>query len=127
MPIWWRGVGLIVPATTPPGVRLGPAGGDEVTFGDRTAELSGMVAFVPYARSADTLLVDAGTALCLVPAFAAGVTVTTGSNVDGSMSSRIAFDRVQVPAADVIARGAEAKRLTARMQEFLALGVAASN
>jgi alkylation response protein AidB-like acyl-CoA dehydrogenase len=115
---------LIVPATEPAGIRLGP-GGDGVRFDDRTAALSGAVAFVPYARSADTLLVDAGPALCLVPADADGVTVTTGTNVDGSMSSRIAFDRVQVPAADVIARGAEAQGLTARMQEFLALGVAA--
>ena len=115
---------LIVPATEPAGMRLGP-GGDGVRFNDRTAALSGAVTFAPYARSADTLLVDAGTALCLVPADAAGVTVTTGGNVDGSMSSRIAFDRVQVPATDVIARGAEAQRLAARMQEFLALGVAA--
>jgi alkylation response protein AidB-like acyl-CoA dehydrogenase len=115
---------LIVPATEPPGMRLGPGGGG-VRFDDRTGELNGAIAFVPYARSATALLVDAGTALCLVPANAAGVAVTTGSNVDGSMSSRIAFGRVQVPAADVIARGADARRLSARMQEFLALGVAA--
>jgi alkylation response protein AidB-like acyl-CoA dehydrogenase len=115
---------LIVPATEPPGTRLGP-GGDGVRFDDRAGELNGAVAFVPYARSADTLLVDAGGALCLVPVDAAGVAITTGTNVDGSMSSRITFDRVQVPAADVIARGAEAQKLTSRMQEFLSLGVSA--
>ena len=51
---------LIVPATEPPGLRLGP-GGDGVRFDDRAGELNGAIAFVPYARSADTLLVDAGT------------------------------------------------------------------
>jgi len=115
---------LIVPASEPPGMRLGP-GGEGVRFDDRTGELNGVVAFVPYAGSADTFLVDAGSALCLVPAGASGVAVATGNNIDGSMTSRVAFDRVQVPAAGVVARGADAQRLAARMQEFLALGVAA--
>jgi alkylation response protein AidB-like acyl-CoA dehydrogenase len=115
---------LIVPATEPPGMRFGP-GGDGVRLDDRTGELNGEVTFVPYARSADTFLVDAGSAMCLIPAAASGVTVTAGANVDGSMMGRIAFGHVQVPAAGVVARGADAQRLVARMQEFLALGVAA--
>ncbi len=117
------GTRLIVPATDSPAWHYGRSS-EGVSFNEESCELNGTVACVAYARSADAFLVDAGMTLCIVPAKAAGVTLTSSNNVDGSASGRIVFAKVHVPSADVVAQGTEAQRLAMRMQEFLALGTA---
>jgi alkylation response protein AidB-like acyl-CoA dehydrogenase len=59
----------------------------------------------------------------IVPRSEASVTVAR--NVDGSTASRLTFADVHVPAEQVIATGAEAKKLALQLQDFLVLGAAA--
>jgi alkylation response protein AidB-like acyl-CoA dehydrogenase len=61
--------------------------------------------------------------LAVVPR--ADIGVSTERDVDGSTSSTLRFAAVHVPAERLIATGAEARRLTLQLQEFLTLGTAA--
>jgi alkylation response protein AidB-like acyl-CoA dehydrogenase len=108
---------LIVPATRPSAWGLG--GGLS-----RDADaLAGAIPFVPFAPSADGFLVATSTLVCLVDRAAAGVTVETKTQVDGTTASMVRF--TDTMPTQVIARGADAERLTARLQDFLALATGA--
>ncbi len=117
---------LIVPATEAASWRhRGPSAA--IRYDHRAGVLDGSIAFVAYGGSADAFLVainsGAQPVLAVVPR--RDVSVANASNVDGSTSSRLAFAQVHVPAEQVIAIGAEARRLAVSMQEFLMLGAAA--
>jgi alkylation response protein AidB-like acyl-CoA dehydrogenase len=120
-----RGARLIVPATEAMSWRSGTAA-PGLRYDHRSGVLDGSIPSVPYGGSADAFLVaiDAGAqpVVALVPR--KDVTIRTTGNVDGSMSSRLTFTRTTVPAAHVIATGAEARRLALQMQELLMLGTA---
>jgi alkylation response protein AidB-like acyl-CoA dehydrogenase len=108
---------LIVPATRPSAWGLG--GGLS-----RDADaLAGAVPFVPFAPSADGFLVATSTLVCLVERAAAGVTVDTKTQVDGTTASMVRF--TDTTPTQVIARGADAQRLTASLQDFLAFAAGA--
>jgi alkylation response protein AidB-like acyl-CoA dehydrogenase len=118
---------IVVPATTLPGQRFDSAAG--VVFDSKASALSGSVPFVPFGPSADLFLVDvkAGqeTALCLVSRNAAGLSIATTPNVDGSTSSTLTFSGVAVADDDIVARGDAAAVALATMQDILVLGTAA--
>ena len=120
-----QGVGLIVPATVAPAWGFGGSGAG-LRYDHKAGRLDGSVRFVAYGGAADAFLVSADVqpVLALVPR--GDVSVVTERNVDGSTSSRLAFNAVEVPAERVIATGAEAQRLVGGMQELLALGTAAA-
>lgn len=121
-----RGSRLIVPATAAASWRYG-GGASGVTYDHKAGLLNGSIPFVAYGGSAEAFLVaiDAGAhpVVTIVPRSDASVTVAR--NVDGSTASRLTFADVHVPAEQVIATGAEAKRLALQLQDFLMLGAAA--
>src|SRR5450631_1603728 len=118
---------IVVPATTLPGQSYGRAAG--VTFDPQESILTGSVSFVPFGASAELFLVDmnasGATALCLVPRNAAGLSITTTPNVDGSTSSTLIFSRVKVASDEIVSRGEATAAILAKMQELLVLGTAA--
>ena len=120
-----RGSRLVVPATEAASWRYGGRSSG-IRYDHRAGVLNGSIAFVAYGGSADAFLVaiDSGAqpVLALVPR--GDVTVATESNVDGSTSSTLTFHELHVPAEQVIATGAEARKLVSRMQELLMLGAA---
>src|SRR5262245_31891168 len=120
-----RGSGLILPATEAASWRPGGRASG-IRYDSRAGVLDGSMAFVAYGDSADAFLVaiDSGPqpVLAIVPR--SGVSVTTDRNVDGSTSSRLTFAKAHVPAEHVIATGAEARKLTLHLQEFLMLSAA---
>jgi len=117
---------IVVPATAPPGQRYGHV--DAPAFDSKTSSLSGSVSFVPFGASSDMFLVDAHaaseTVLCLVPRGAAGLSIATTPNVDGSTSSLLKFSRVIVPVGGIVARGDQAAAIVAAMQELMILSTA---
>ena len=119
------GARLIVPATAAASWRHG-AGSSGIRYDSKAGVLDGSIPFVAYGGSADAFLVATDSAanavLAIVPR--ADVSVATETNVDGSTSSRLTFAKVQVPAQNLIATGAEARKLAGEMQEFLTLGAA---
>jgi alkylation response protein AidB-like acyl-CoA dehydrogenase len=121
-----RGSGLIVPATEAASWRHG-GGSSGIRYDHRTGVLDGSLAFVAYGETADAFLlaIEQGThpVLAVVPRTDIGV--STERNVDGSTSSTLRFAAIHVPAERLIATGAEARRLTVQLQEFLTLGAAA--
>jgi alkylation response protein AidB-like acyl-CoA dehydrogenase len=121
-----RGSGLIVPATEAASWRYG-SGSSGIRYDHRAGVLEGSLAFVAYGETADAFLVaieqGAQSVLAVVPRTDIGV--STERNVDGSTSSTLSFAAVDVPAERLIATGAEARRLTLQLQEFLTLGAAA--
>jgi alkylation response protein AidB-like acyl-CoA dehydrogenase len=108
-----RGTRLIVPAPAP-----------DITYDRRAGVLDGTAAFVAYGGAADAFLVAAESVLALVPR--ADVAIATARNVDGTTVSKLTFRRTYIPAENVLATGAEAKRLAAQLDEVLALGAAAA-
>jgi alkylation response protein AidB-like acyl-CoA dehydrogenase len=120
-----RGSRLIVPATESQSWRLG-ARASGIHYDHKAGVLDGSIAFVAYGGSADAFLVaiesGARPVLAVVPR--GDVSIATQGNVDGSTSSTLTFAKVHVPADNVIATGAEARRLTLRLQELLMLGAA---
>ncbi len=124
------GTGLIVPATEAMSWRHGSVahGGRApgLRYDHKTGVLDGQIPFVAHGGSADAFLVaidsDARPVLALVPR--ADVSVATEEHVDGSTSSRLAFAKINVPAENVIATGAEARKLAVQLQEFMMLGAA---
>jgi alkylation response protein AidB-like acyl-CoA dehydrogenase len=63
--------------------------------------------FVPYADSADTLLVladgpDDGITLVAVPASSPGITMQTAPSIAGDRQAEVRFDRVTVPADAIV-------------------------
>jgi len=69
--------------------------------------LDGVKRFVPYADSADTLLVladgpDDGITLLAVPAATPGITVQTAPVIAGDRQAEVRFDRVQVEEGDIV-------------------------
>ena len=118
---------IVVPATSLPGQRYDDAA--TVSFDPRASSLSGAVSFVPFGRSSDLFLVDANaageTVLCLVSRDAAGLSITTTPNVDGSTSSTLRFSHTSVSSEDIVARGEAAATTVIAMQERLVLGTAA--
>jgi len=118
---------LVVPATALPGQRFGHA--DTPVFDPKSSSLSGWVSFVPFASPSDMFLVDATAGgemiLCLVSRNAAGLSIDTTPNVDGSTSSELTFSRVPVRDEDIVARGDKAAATVSAMQELLILGTAA--
>jgi 3-oxochol-4-en-24-oyl-CoA dehydrogenase len=120
-----RGSRLIVPATAAASWRFG-AGASGIHYDHKAGVLNGSIAFVAYGGSAEAFLVavDAGTPPVLAVVPRSDVAVVTERNVDGSTASRLTFASVHVPAEQVIATGAEAKRLAVQLQEFLMLGAA---
>jgi alkylation response protein AidB-like acyl-CoA dehydrogenase len=111
---------LIVPATRAASWGHGGAG---LRYDTRTSALDGAMAFVPFAPSADAFLVATDTAICLVENKAAGVGIETHALVDGSTASTLTF--THATPTHVLARGAVAQALTARLQEFLTLAAGA--
>jgi alkylation response protein AidB-like acyl-CoA dehydrogenase len=120
---------VVVPASRPPGQSymqsyLGGTAGVRLDGGT----LSGSLSFVPFADRADAFLVVANAgpaaALCLMPREIAGLTIATTHNVDGSTSSRLAFDRVALPAGEIVAQGGKAQSIATKMDELLLLGTA---
>jgi 3-oxochol-4-en-24-oyl-CoA dehydrogenase len=120
-----RGSRLIVPATEAASWRYGGRASG-IHYDHRAGVLDGNIAFVAYGGSADAFLVaidsEAQPVLAVVPR--SDVSVAIESNVDGSTSSRLTFSAVHVPAEQVIATGAEARKLVSQMQELLMLGAA---
>jgi alkylation response protein AidB-like acyl-CoA dehydrogenase len=120
-----RGARLIVPATQAQAWRYG-GGAPTIVYDRRTGVLDGTIPFVAYGGSADAFLVaiDAGpqAVLALVPR--GDVAVATERGVDGSTASRLTFSKTYIPAESVLATGAEARSLTSRLHELLALGAA---
>ena len=116
---------LIVPATSAAAWSHGGRGSG-LHYDHKAGVLDGSVGFVAYGGSADAFLVavDSGPqpVLALVPS--SQISVVTEANVDGSTSSRLTFAKVYVPAENVIATGAEARKLALQLQEFLMLGAA---
>jgi alkylation response protein AidB-like acyl-CoA dehydrogenase len=110
-----RGSRLIVPATNSPGTA-------DILYDRRTGVLDGTIPFVPYGGAADAFLVVTESVLALVPR--GEVAIATESNVDGSTASKLSFRKTYVAADNVLATGAEAKRLAAQLHELLALGAA---
>jgi alkylation response protein AidB-like acyl-CoA dehydrogenase len=125
LPDLLRGARLIVPATQAQAWRFG-GGAPGITYDRRTGVLDGTIPFVAYGNAADAFLVaiDAGpqAVLTLVPH--GDVAIATERGVDGSTASRLTFAKTYVPAENVLATGAEAKSLVARLHELLALGAA---
>jgi alkylation response protein AidB-like acyl-CoA dehydrogenase len=121
-----RGSGLIVPATEAASWRYG-CGSSGIRYDHRAGVLDGSLAFVAYGETADAFLVaieqGVQSVLAVVPRTDIGV--STERNVDGSTSSTLSFAAVHVPAERLIATGAEARRHTLQLQEFLTLGAAA--
>ena len=119
------GTGLIVPATEAASWRHGGRA-PGLRYDHKTGVLAGQIPFVAYGGSADAFLIaidsDARPVLALVPR--GDVSVATEENVDGSTSSRLTFAKVNVPAENVIATGAEARKLAVQLQEFMMLGAA---
>jgi alkylation response protein AidB-like acyl-CoA dehydrogenase len=117
---------LVVPAALPPAQSYGGAAAKPRLDG-RT--LSGSLPFVPFASAAEAFLVTANEgntmALCLVPRTAKGVSIATAHNVDGSTSSELRFNQVEIPADQVVAQGAKARAIADKMEELLQLGTAA--
>jgi 3-oxochol-4-en-24-oyl-CoA dehydrogenase len=122
-----QGSGLIVPATEAASWRYGGGSSSGIRYDYRAGVLDGSLAFVAYGGTADAFLValeqGAQSVLAVVPRTDIGV--STERNVDGSTSSTLSFAAVHVPAERLIATGAEARRLTLQLQEFLTLGAAA--
>ena len=120
-----RGSRLIVPATAAAAWRYG-GGTSNIQYDHKTGVLDGSIAFVAYGRSAEAFLVaiDSGTPPVVAVVPRGDAAVVTERNVDGSTASRLTFDRVHVPAEQVIATGAEARRLATQLQELLTLGAA---
>jgi alkylation response protein AidB-like acyl-CoA dehydrogenase len=106
-----RGTRLIVPAVAP-----------DIAYDRRAGVLDGAIPFVPFAGAADAFLVATDSVLALVPR--ADVAIATERNVDGSTASKLTFRKTYIPAENVLATGAEAKRLAAQLDELLALGAA---
>jgi alkylation response protein AidB-like acyl-CoA dehydrogenase len=106
-----RGTLLIVPALAP-----------DITYDRRAGVLDGAISFVAYGGAADAFLVAADAVLALVPR--TDVAIATERNVDGSTASKLTFRKTYIPAENVLATGAEAKRLAAQLDELLALGAA---
>jgi alkylation response protein AidB-like acyl-CoA dehydrogenase len=120
-----RGSGLIVPATEAASWRpSGRASG--IRYDHKAGVLDGGIPFIAYGGSADAFLVaiDSGAQPVLAVVPRSDVSVATEGNVDGSSSSRLTFAKVHVPAENVIATGAEARKLALQLQEFLTLGAA---
>jgi 3-oxochol-4-en-24-oyl-CoA dehydrogenase len=117
--------GLVVPASRPPGQSYS---GDITGVRLDGGTLSGALSFVPFADQAEAFLVVANegpaTALCLVPRTAAGISVATAHNVDGSTSSTLSFGRVALAAGQIVAKGGKAQAIAAKMDELLLLGTA---
>jgi alkylation response protein AidB-like acyl-CoA dehydrogenase len=120
-----RGSRLIVPATMAASWRYGE-GASGLHYDHKAGVLNGSIAFVAYGGSAEAFLVaiDSGTPPVLAVVPRSDASVATERNVDGSTASRLTFANVHVPADQVIATGAEAKRLALQLQEFLTLGAA---
>jgi alkylation response protein AidB-like acyl-CoA dehydrogenase len=120
-----RGSRLIVPATAAASWRYG-GGASAIQYDHRAGVLNGTIAFVAYGASAEAFLVaiDSGTPPVLAVVPRSDASVATERNVDGSTASRLTFANVHVPADQVIATGAEAKRLALQLQELLTLGAA---
>jgi 3-oxochol-4-en-24-oyl-CoA dehydrogenase len=118
---------LVVPATSVPGQRYDDAA--TMTFDPKASSLSGAVSFVPFGTASEMFLVDAKaageTVLCIVPRDAAGLSIATTPNVDGSTSSELRFSRTIIPSEDIVARGEAAAATVTAMQERLILGTAA--
>jgi alkylation response protein AidB-like acyl-CoA dehydrogenase len=110
---------LIVPATRPSAWGLG--GG--LSGGADAATLNGAVPFVPFAPSADAFLVATSTVVAVVDRATAGVAIETRTQVDGATASMVRF--ADATPTELIARGADAQRLTAGLQDFLALAAGA--
>jgi alkylation response protein AidB-like acyl-CoA dehydrogenase len=121
-----RGSHLIVPATEAASWRYGGRAA-AIRYDHRAGVVDGTIAFVAYGGSADAFLVaiDSGAQPVLAVVPRGDVSVASESNVDGSTSSRLAFAQVHVAAENVIATGAEARRLALQLQEILMLGAAA--
>jgi alkylation response protein AidB-like acyl-CoA dehydrogenase len=117
--------GLLVPATEAVSWRSGGRGGG-LRYDHKTGVLDGHIAFVPFGDAADAFLVaidsDPRPVLAIVPS--SDLSVATEENVDGSTSSRLTFANVHVMAENVIATGAEARKLAVGLQELLMLGAA---
>jgi alkylation response protein AidB-like acyl-CoA dehydrogenase len=101
-------------------------GASGLHYDHKAGVLNGSIAFVAYGGSAEAFLVaiDSGTPPVLAVVPRSDASVATERNVDGSTASRLTFANVHVPADQVIATGAEAKRLALQLQEFLTLGAA---
>ncbi len=113
---------LIVPATEAAHWRFGQGGSSgPVNFDERTSSLSGTIAFVPFASSADFFLVASGAVVALVDAAAKGVTRHSHANVDGSTAGTVLLDHVAVGEGLILARGDAAARLSADLQDALTL------
>ena len=91
--------------------------------------LDGRKAFVAHGESADAFIVSArgaaGTCLVLVPRDAPGLAVLTRPRIDGGTWSELAFARVAVGTAAVIASGSAADDLIERVLDETRLAVSA--
>ncbi len=94
------GVGVLVPATTASFWSFGdpPAA---AAYDAAAGALSAVIPFVPFGQSAGVFLVALESrpdpVVCVVPAATAGLSVTTNRNVDGSTSSTLVLDNVEIP------------------------------
>ena len=120
-----RGSCLVVPATEAASWSFGGRSSD-IAYDPASGVLKGSIAFVAYGGSADAFLVaiDSRAQPVLALVSRSDVSVATESNVDGSTSSTLTFPELHVPAEQVIATGAEARKLVSQMQELLMLGAA---
>jgi alkylation response protein AidB-like acyl-CoA dehydrogenase len=120
-----RGSRLIAPATEAASWRYGSRASG-IHYDHKAGVLDGSIPLVAFGSSADAFLVaiDGGAQPVLAVVPRGDVSVATAGNVDGSTSSMLTFADVHIPAENVIATGAEARKLALQMQEFLMLGVA---
>jgi alkylation response protein AidB-like acyl-CoA dehydrogenase len=119
------GARLIVPATAAASWQFGDRSSD-IRHDAGSSRLQGSIPFVAYGRDADAFLIAAESASTpyLAVVSRAAVSVSTERNVDGSTSRTLHLTDVDVAPEQVIATGAEARRLAVELQELLTLGAA---
>ncbi len=120
---------LIVPALQADGWDFSPAapafeGQDQ----GKMLRITGTIAAVPFAQSADELLLRVNakddTLLCLVPRDHAGCTVTILRAVDGSSAGSVVLTDAALDETRIIARGPAAEKLASGTADLLTLGTA---
>lgn len=88
--------------------------------------VSGTVAFVPVASSADEFVVRVDASgealLCLMPRDLEGCNISVNRSVDGTASGTIVLADATVDDARILTRGQEAEELALKMADLLALG-----
>jgi 3-oxochol-4-en-24-oyl-CoA dehydrogenase len=120
---------LIIPALQAEGWDFRPASPAlEGQCQGKMLRITGTVAVVPFAQSADEFLLRVQAKdealLCLVPRHHPGCTVTITRAVDGSSVGSVVLANASLDDTRIIARGPEAEKLATDMADLLTLGTA---